>query len=173
MKTTVPLMLLGALLALSSCDLFVPPKVACDTITLMDACSLQASGKGKSCACDDSEWLVAHTPRVDEKWAAENGGSGNLSLAGMPVRVTSVSGRVCDTSEALDCLPTELQIDAHVDEMGLLTYRLWRPGYVLAEGEKTTISGTIAVEAYGPGNDCNVRFEIAASCAEFPEENNQ
>lgn len=180
MKTTANLMLIGAMLVLSSCDLFVPPKVACDTVILTAGLSSQATRKGIPCAFGDLAWQVAHAPKVDETWAKENGGSGNKSLAGMPVTVTGVGAGLCEgvpewLPEDQECnviADTTEKLDTHVDSMGLLTYRTVMSGFLVGEGEEVTISGVIVNEVYGPGNQCNIEVQVTASCATAPDTSN-
>ncbi|HEY3451487.1 MAG TPA: hypothetical protein VGK67_34330 [Myxococcales bacterium] len=168
MKTT-PLMLIGAMLALSSCDLFVPPPVACDKITLVWELSGQETRKGMGCAWPDPlTGQVAHSVAVDPTWAKDNNG-GNELLVGAPVRVTGVGAALC---EGMACEATEPEINIKVDEMGRLTYGVALPPPFVGGGKEINSTGLIVSEVYGPGNECYIEAAVKASCAEAPETTN-
>ncbi|MGC4120221.1 MAG: hypothetical protein QM765_37695 [Myxococcales bacterium] len=169
MKTTAKLMLIGATLVLSSCDLFVPPPVACEKHTLVWDLAAQASRKGASCAWDALTAQVSHAVKVDATWDRENGGNGAKALVGAPVRVTGIGAALC---EGLACEATEPEINIKVDEMGRVTYGLAMGAPVVPGGKEVTITGAVVNEVYGPGNDCYVEVAIRAACAEAPEETN-
>lgn len=172
MRTTVVrFVVAGAALALASCDLFVPPRVACDTIVLPGDLQAKAEKKGASCLWEALSWRVSHAPRVDAAWAKENGNPSQQTLVNTPVRVTASAGAaVCEGSDCAASLPATTQIDVKIDKLGALTYEVLLGGeaahLLIPNGAETTLTGTAVTEVYGPGNECFVTYSVKAKCAD-------
>ena len=163
----------GAALALASCDLFVPPRVACDVITLGGALQAKAARAGASCSWEAISYRVSHSPRVDATWAKDNGNPTDETLVNTPVRITSAGpATVCagvDCAISADGTPaTTKQVDVKIDKMGSLTYEVLLLGeaanLTLPGGGETSVSGVAVTEVYGPGNECVVNFSLTAKC---------
>ena len=173
MKNAVYVMPALTLLALSSCDSFLAPKVACEEITLSADLPRVQERAGVECAFPEVLlWRVSHAPKVDPAWAAENGEPLDATLANAQVRVTSgVAGATL--CAGLDCSPSASQIDLRVDSRGALTYELMvnleSLGLLPGPGTETTLAGVAANEIYGPGNGCEVRFNVKAKCDKAEE----
>ncbi|MBI5547463.1 MAG: hypothetical protein HY901_26575 [Deltaproteobacteria bacterium] len=164
----------AALLLLAGCNAFVPPKVACDEISLGGEWKLKAERPGVGCAYPEVlVYQVVHAPRVDTTWAEDNGSPGDISLVSVPVKVTAGSGSIllCD---GVGCDPTLPSIDSKIDTRGGLSYQLALNlersfGVLPGPGGSASFSGVAAAEVYGPGNSCYVSIDVTIACEEATE----